>query len=226
MNDFIDLFDEFDRRILPHHLTDADILRLRQKAFALHLRAQGHADFAGPEDHFAYVAKGAVKLVAYLSGSREQIVAFGFPGELIHIPGAGPNGFSLMLAIPADGLLAASGKDSTLLRLAIEQTILALGRSRANSIMLGTHSARERLAGFLLAMFEREAHHRPSPETIRLPMSRAEIADSLGLTIETVSRQFSEMRNLGVIETTGRSIVTIRDWEGLAHAAGQMPAAA
>ena len=225
MNDFIDLFDEFDRRILPHHLTDADILRLRQKAFVLHLRAQGHADFAGPEDHFAYVAKGAVKLVAYLSGSREQIVAFGFPGELIHIPGAGPNGFSL-LAIPADGLLAASGKDSTLLRLAIEQTILALGRSRANSIMLGTHSARERLAGFLLAMFEREAHHRPSPETIRLPMSRAEIADSLGLTIETVSRQFSEMRNLGVIETTGRSIVTIRDWEGLAHAAGQMPAAA
>ena len=233
MNDFIDLFDEFDRRILPHHLTDADILRLRQKAFALNLRAQGHADFAGPEDHFAYVAKGAVKLVAYLSGSREQIVAFGFPGELIHIPGAGPNGFSLialeateLLAIPADGLLAASGKDSTLLRLAIEQTILALGRSRANSIMLGTHSARERLAGFLLAMFEREAHHRPSPETIRLPMSRAEIADSLGLTIETVSRQFSEMRNLGVIETTGRSIVTIRDWEGLAHAAGQMPAAA
>ena len=127
MNDFIDLFDEFDRRILPHHLTDADILRLRQKAFALHLRAQGHADFAGPEDHFAYVAKGAVKLVAYLSGSREQIVAFGFPRELIHIPGSGPNGFSLialeateLLAIPADGLLAASGKDSTLLRLAID----------------------------------------------------------------------------------------------------------
>ena len=92
--------------------------------------------------------------------------------------------------------------------------------------MLGTHSARERLAGFLLAMFERGACHRASPETIRLPMSRAEISDSLGLTIETVSRQFSEMRNLGLIETTGRSIVTVRDWEGLAHAAGHMPAAA
>ena len=104
--------------------------------------------------------------------------------------------------------------------------MLALGRSRANAIMLGTRSARERLAGFLLDIFERGSRPDDPPETIHLPMSRNEIADSLGLTIETVSRQFSDMRNLGLIETSGRSLVTIRNWEGLAHAAGQMPVAA
>tara|TARA_B100000678_G_scaffold118353_1_gene99316 strand:- start:1021 stop:1722 length:702 start_codon:yes stop_codon:yes gene_type:complete len=233
MTAFTQLFDEFDRNILPHHLTDADILRLRHEAFALDLGAQEQADFGTDEDHFVYVAKGAAKLVAYLSSAREQIVAFGLPGELIHVPGTGDRNFALialeateLLAIPAKSLLEASGKGSTLLRLAIEQTILALGRSRENSIMLGTRSARERLAGFLLDMFERGTRRNDPPGTVYLPMSRNDIADSLGMTIETVSRQFSEMRNLGLIETRGRSIVAIRDWEGLAHTAGQMPVAA
>lgn len=233
MTAFIDLFEEFDRRILPHHLTDADVLRLRHQAFALDLNAQEQAGLGEDEDHFVYVATGAVKLVAYLSCARDQVVAFGLPGELIHVPGSGDRSFALialeateLLAIPANSLLAASGKDSTLLRLAIEQTVLALGRSRANSIMLGTRSARERLAGFLLDMFERCARRGGPPGTISLPMSRHEIADSLGLTIETVSRQFSEMRQHGLIETTGRSIVTILDWEGLARAAGKVPEAA
>jgi len=233
MTAFSELFGEFDRRVLPNHLTDADILRLRHEAFALDLGAQDHAGFDNDEDHFVYVAKGAAKLVAYLSASREQIVAFGFPGEIIHVPGGGQRNFSLialepseLLVIPANSLLAASGQDCALLRLAIEQTMLALGRSRKNAIMLGTRSARERLAGFLLDMFERGSRPDDPPETIHLPMSRNEIADSLGLTIETVSRQFSEMRNLGLIETSGRSLVTILDWEGLAHAGGQMPVAA
>ena len=233
MSAFSDLFDEFDRRILPHHLTDADILPLRREATAMELRAQDEADFGGGEDHFVYVANGAAKLVAYLSTSREQIVAFGFPGELIHVPRAAQHSFSLialeateLLAMPANSLLAASGKDSTLLRLATEQTILALGRSRANAIMLGTRSARERLAGFLLNMFERGARRDDPVGTVTLPMSRTDIADSLGLTIETVSRQFSEMRKIGLIETRGRSVVTILDWERLALAAGQMRVAA
>ena len=233
MTAFIDMFDEFDRQILPQHLTDADILRLRHEAFALELGAQHRAEVGIDEDHFVYIAKGAVKLVAYLSTSREQIIAFALPGELIHVPNAGQHNFSLialeateLLAIPAKSLLGASGKDGALSRLAIEQTVLALGRSRANSIMLGTRSARERLAGFLLDMFERGTRRDDPAGAVTLPMSRTDIADNLGLTIETVSRQVSEMRQQGLIETSGRSIVTILDWEGLAQTAGQIPVAA
>lgn len=233
MNSFIDMFDEFDRRVLPRQLTDADILRLRHECFALDLAAGEEAVFEDRADQFAFVATGAAKLVAYLETDREQIVAFGFPGELMHVPRRGEPEFSLialqpteLLVMPANSLLAASGGDSALLRLAIEQTTLALGRSRANAIMLGTRSARERLAGFLLDMFERSGGPGPEPETIILPMSRNEIADSLGLTIETVSRQFSELRNLGLIQTPGRSVVVILDWERLARAAGQIPIAA
>ena len=233
MNSFIEMFDEFDRRVLPRQLTDADILRLRHEAFALDLDAGDEAPFEEGADHFVFVATGAVKLVAFLEGDREQIVAFGFPGELMHVPRKGEPEFSLLalkpaelLVVPASSLLEASGRDSALLRLAIEQTMLALGRSRANSIMLGTRSARERLAGFLLDMFERTGGQHTGPEAILLPMSRNEIADCLGLTIETVSRQFSELRNLGLIQTPGRSVVAILDWEGLARTAGKMPIAA
>ena len=233
MNTFIEMFDEFDRRVLPRQLTDADILRLRHEAFALDLDAGNEAQLEDDADHFAFVASGAVKLVAYLEADREQIIAFGFAGELVHVPAAGQRSFSLialdkaeLLVVPASSLFAASRKDNALLRLAIEQTVAALGRSRANSIMLGSRSARQRLAAFLLDMFERTGGRDHNPGSITLPMSRNEISDCLGLTIETVSRQFSEMRQLGLIETPSRSNVTILDWEGLAHAAGQMPEAA
>ena len=60
----------------------------------------------------------------------------------------------------------------------------------------------------------------------RARVSRGEIADSLGLTIETVSRQFSELRDLGLIETEGRSALRVIDLPGLSRCAGQLPVAA
>ncbi|WP_419956968.1 helix-turn-helix domain-containing protein [Qipengyuania oceanensis] len=59
-----------------------------------------------------------------------------------------------------------------------------------------------------------------------LPMSRRDIADSLGLTIETVSRQFTILRDLALVETTGRSTVTLTDIPALEDRAGHLPVAA
>ena len=233
MHTFPELFDEFERRVLPRQLTDADILKLRHRAFALDVNAGERADLPQGQDHFVYVAGGSAKLVAYVSSSREQIISFGFCREIMHVPSGGQPAFSLvaleaaeLLAIPAESLLPAPGTDCALLRLAIEQTLVALNRSRNSSIILGTRSARERLAGFLLDMFERVPRGEREPECIRLPMSRTDIADSLGLTVETVSRQMSEMRQQRLVETVGRSCVRILDWEGVARAAGQTPLAA
>ena len=233
MNTFPELFDEFERRALPRQLTDADILKLRHDAFALDLLAGDRAELGSDGDHFVFVAGGSAKLVAYISSSREQIISFGFRGEIIHVPGGGRPDFSLvaleaceLLAVPANSLLPSPGTDCTLLRLAIDQTVAALTRSRNSSIILGRRSARERLAGFLLDMFERIPRSEREPECIILPMSRSDIADSLCLTVETVSRQFSDMRQQGLIETAGRSSVNILDWEGVARAAGQITLAA
>ena len=57
-------------------------------------------------------------------------------------------------------------------------------------------------------------------------MSRRDIADSLGLTIETISRQLGELREAGLIETTGRSVIHLLDMHALDLRAGHLPAAA
>ena len=109
----------------------------------------------------------------------------------------------------------------------LERTLTELDRSRRWMMLLGRMNAGQKVASFLLELTDRLGKAGAGGETfVTLPLSRQQIADVLGLTIETVSRQFSEMRNLGLIETSGRSLVTILDWEGLAHAAGQMPVAA
>ena len=56
---------------------------------------------------------------------------------------------------------------------------------------------------------------------LELPMSRGDIADSLGLTIETVSRQFSELRTTGLIKTDGRFHVTLMDLSALSNLSGR-----
>ena len=110
-----------------------------------------------------------------------------------------------------------------MLRLASRETENALARSRETSIILGRRSAQERVASFILAIWDRLGADSRGEGWIDLPMSRGEIADSLGLTIETVSRQFSELRDLGLIETEGRSALRVIDLPGLFRALSLNP---
>ena len=80
-------------------------------------------------------------------------------------------------------------------------------------LLLGRKNAREKVASFLLDMSRRL---RADPDgVIDLPLSRQQIADILGLTIETVSRQISDMKRLGVISLAGRRGVRISDVDRL-----------
>jgi CRP/FNR family transcriptional regulator len=67
-------------------------------------------------------------------------------------------------------------------------------------VLLGRRSADEKVATFLLGWRERLFAHKGTSDTVPLPMSRQDIADYLGLTIETVSRTFTKLERLGVIE--------------------------
>ena len=87
-------------------------------------------------------------------------------------------------------------------------------------IALGSKTAAERLAVFLLNMAERIGTERDGLCAFDLPMSRRDISESLGLTIETVSRQLTKLRDDGVIETIGRSKVILRRPELLRERAG------
>jgi len=92
-------------------------------------------------------------------------------------------------------------------------------------LLLGRKSAGARVSAFLIEMSSRYASscdyaERSGPIRFELPLSRQDIADLLGLTIETVSRQITSLRDEGIIETPNRRTITILDHDQLeAHAA-------
>jgi CRP/FNR family transcriptional regulator, anaerobic regulatory protein len=88
-------------------------------------------------------------------------------------------------------------------------------------MQMGHKSAAARIADFLVSMAERLGGCTQGPCAFALPMSRRDIGDSLGLTIETVSRQLTELREAGLVETEGRSKVALTDIAALARIAGR-----
>jgi len=105
----------------------------------------------------------------------------------------------------------------------LQRTLIDLDRTREWMVLLGRKSATARVASFLLAMSERvgSAAEAGGAEALRfeLPLSRQDMADLLGLTIETVSRQITALREQGIIETPGRRSIVVLDAERLGDCA-------
>ena len=110
---------------------------------------------------------------------------------------------------------------STAAYVAVRQTLLAeLDRTRRWMLLLGRMNAEQKVATFLLEMADRLAPSTCGADVgslgqMELPLSRQQIADVLGLTIETVSRQLSKMRSENVIDLPSRREVVIVDRGGL-----------
>lgn len=196
--------------------------------------AKGEALVGDPAQHrLVYILSGAAKLVAPPcpsgeSGGTGQVLAFHFPGDMIPVLRQGDGHFRLIaltdcqvVAFPTDGFLDIAEGDPAILRWVLTNSLQALHRSRHRMMQLGHKSARQRIADFLVSMAERMSDARSRTCRIILPMSRRDIGESLGLTIETVSRQFTELRDAGLIETRGRSHVRLLDVPALAQVAGQ-----
>ncbi|XUU60536.1 helix-turn-helix domain-containing protein [Erythrobacter sp. HA6-11] len=180
------------------------------------------------QDRIVYIARGATKLVARASHEREQIVAFQFAGDLVSTPRAEMHQYAVsaltdtaLLVFPAGQFLDCISREHDASRVVIERLRGALHRCRDKTVALGQKNALERVSSFLLAMAERVGGAELNSCTLELPMSRREIGDSLGLTIETVSRQFSVLRDAGLIATRGRSQVSLLDLTKLASLSGR-----
>jgi CRP/FNR family transcriptional regulator len=98
----------------------------------------------------------------------------------------------------------------------LQRTLTELDRARQWMLLLGRKSAREKLASFLLEMSERLADSRcqskgAPTDQFSLPFGRQQIADILGLTIETVSRQLTELKKSGLIELPDNRKIVIKD---------------
>lgn len=217
--------ERFMDRIAGRHSLPA----ISALAFPLCLAAGRVATLDQTEPSLVYIARGAAKLVAHAAAEREQVAAFNFAGDLVMVPGRGPHTYVLhaliaseLVALPYKRLRDAARSDPAVLSALLDNCDAALGRCREKALMIGRKTASERMAGFLVMMAARIGVPHGDKVLLDLPMSRRDIGDSLGLTIETVSRQFSLLRESRQIATEGRSKVVLLEFHGLQERAGHL----
>ena len=193
---------------LPALRPSAEPVRRRPQGAALgstKLFAKGEEIFGeGDRAAFFYkVVSGAVRTSKLLTDGRRQIDAFHLSGDIFGIEVGGEHRFSAealgdatVIAYQRCNLDTLASSDGAFSREVLAAMMRSLERAQNHMLLLGRKSAVERIATFLLDLAARisEDGH------VDLPMSRIDIADHLGLTIETVSRSLTQLEREGVIE--------------------------
>ena len=149
------------------------------------------------------VLSGVVRVSKLLPDGRRQISAFHLPGEMfgfeageVHYASAEAVTPAKVIAFKWDGLLDVGSKQIGVVREFLSLAVMGLRRTQDHLLLLGRKNALERLAAFLLQMDARSG----SNHIVDLAMPRHDIADYLGLTLETVSRMFAELKEAGAIK--------------------------
>ena len=163
-----------------------------------------------PADYLYQVISGGVRTYKILSDGRRQVGGFYLPGDVFGLEFAAEHSLSAeaitdtkVLVVKRSALNAVSGRDASIARDLFVLTGRELRRVQ-DRVLLLVKSAQERVASFLLEMSARVSGN----NAIELPMSRQDIADYLGLTIETVSRTLTSLETCAAIEVpTSRRIV-------------------
>jgi CRP/FNR family transcriptional regulator, anaerobic regulatory protein len=181
----------------------------------------------------ANVIEGVLKLSTGTEDGREQIVGVVYPSDFIGRPFGTTNGHGVTALTDARICVfnrrdfdAFAREHPALEHKLLDRTLGELDRTRRWMLLLGRKSASEKVASFLLEMTERliepgckVAFGTPNRH-LTLPFSRQQIADVLGLTIETVSRQFTRLKADRVIALPSRREVVILDHDALVAEAG------
>jgi CRP/FNR family nitrogen fixation transcriptional regulator len=160
-----------------------------------------------PGLYFYQVATGAVRTYKLLSDGRRQISAFQLPGDIIELGTTENYCFSAEAISPSlirfakrSAIVDLAGRNSALAVEIWRRTAKNLQLAQEHMVLLGRKNADERLAAFLLEMAGRCSASGP---IIELPMSRQDMADYLGLTIETVSRMLTQLESRAAIRREG-----------------------
>lgn len=167
-------------------------------------------------DCFFNVTSGSVKLYKLLPDGRQQIIGFLFPGDFIGLAVRDTYAYTAESIGPATVCRFERRKFEVLLdrfpKMALrlrERASDELAVAQEQMLSLGRKSAKERVASFLLQLSERASRLGLPANPITLPMTRADIADYLGLSIETVSRTMTRLKTSHVITLGPGSEVTL-----------------
>ncbi|MBV9634148.1 MAG: helix-turn-helix domain-containing protein [Methylobacteriaceae bacterium] len=173
--------------------------------------------------HIFDVLAGVLRIYKILADGRRAIVGFIYPGDVLGVS------FQSRYLFTAEAVTAVKVRrfsrsrffalvgESPLLRPQLFAILCdEMSAAQDQMLLLGRMSAQERVASFLLAVHRKNG----CGGTLELPMSRLDIADYLGLTIETVSRMMTSLGRRGFIAATGRHTIALRRIDALREIAG------
>jgi len=159
------------------------------------------------------VAYGTVRVYRLLADGRRQICAFHTQGEIFGFETGAERHF-FADAVTATGLRTLRpGSEAELSHELFKLALASLNQAHDHLLTVGRNDAGGRVAAFLLEMAQRQAAQ--GRGTIHLPMSRMDIADYLGLTIETVSRVMTKLKDARIIRLSSARQVDVLDWDAL-----------
>ncbi len=169
-----------------------------------------------PVEFLYRLVEGSVRTTRLTSDGRRQIGDFYYPGDLLGLETGPDHRFSAealsdctVLVLRRSAVRAMAG-DAELDRAILDATRRELERTQDHLLLLGHKSAREKVAGFLLGLAQR------TPDAdVALPMGRQDMADYLGLTIETVSRMLTQLQGASVVEFAASRLFRVRKWQAL-----------
>ena len=181
-----------------------------------HSHGQGETIFdeGAPADRVYQLISGSLRTCRILRDGRRQIEAFHFPGDVFGLE-SGPTYRSsaetlsetLVRVMPRAALDGLAAERGDVARRLLELATDSLRRSQDHVLMLGRRTACERVAALLLDLAERTG----AQSLLDVPMTRQDMADYLGLTIETVSRTLTQFQHDGLIALPSARKVLLRD---------------
>lgn len=177
--------------------------------------------------YYANILKGVVKLSKMMSDGRQQIVGLQFAPDFLGRPFSVESNMTAEAATDVEICLFPRrvvdrmvGDVPGMERRLHSQSLKELDEARDWMLTLGRKSAQEKVASFLYLIATHIDPENDDKSCFDLPLSRADIADFLGLTIETVSRQMTKLRKENIIQIENNRHITVPDLDALSAAAG------
>lgn len=180
---------------------------------------------ADPFESIYAVRSGTIKTYSVTEDGEEQVTGFYLPGEVLGVDGISTNVHSnsakaletaAVCEIPFDKLETLSARIPSLQRHFFQLMSREIQADQQLIMLLSKKNAEARIASFLLGISTRHTKRGLSPNRFRLPMSRNDIGNLLGLAVETVSRVFTRLQKQDVIHADGKE-VEILDMQVLCH---------
>lgn len=198
-------------------LTEALELMGAPMPFSRNMEIYGEGE---PADYLYKVVRGAVRTHKLLNDGRRQIGGFYLPGDVFGLEVDGEHQLTAeavcdatIIVIKRSFVEALATRQNEVARELWAMTARELAHVQNLMLTLGRKTAQERVAAFLLEMAARSRN----ADAVELQMSRQDIADYLGLTIETVSRTLTLLENASAIELSSSRRIVLRNRAALNH---------